>query len=720
MTDFQSPEPIRPNAESVSEQIRRSVFEMRELRSENPMRAKEIAETCLSLIGEQNSFHQEKAVAMATIGVSKRAEGKIEEAFSFFEQALSLFQAVNDELSVADIHLKMASAHLYTANYQSARSCCQVALNLFKKCGDKSGLAMALNNLGNVFYNTADYYNALQTYQESLSLYQELSDKKGVAAALGNLGLVNEKLADFVNALKFHQESHALREAIGDKKGVSISLNNIGLLYEKLAEYSNALKYHEESLAMKTEIGDKYGISQSLNNIGNVYEKMDFYAEAQKFYQESLAIRREINDKCGIAYSLNNIGHTFEKVSDLAKAIEYYHAALRIFNDIGDKYGIANTSIGLGKVSLQLSELQTAIEFLNDALALSDELGLKEERYDALECLAAIFEKQGDFKRAFETYKTFHHAKENVFNQDNQERLALLEVRFETEQARKDGELKKKEAELFRLKTVELADALQEAKRQKKLAEEANKLKTEFLGIAAHDLKNPLQSIIGFAELIEERIGEAEQVLTYSKYIKRASKRMFDIVSSLLTNIRYDATQLQLKRQLADVSDLVRQAIENNTPQLERKSQKLIASLSPNLIAEIDVSLFTEAIDNLISNAIKYSPKGKTVAVSVQRETHSRIGDAPNLVINDGFLLIAVKDEGQGLTQDDKEKLFLQFQRLSAKPTGEENSTGLGLYIVKQIVDLHGGRVWAESEGKDKGATFFIELPLAPPQPNNF
>jgi response regulator receiver sensor signal transduction histidine kinase (EC 2.7.3.-) len=113
-----------------------------------------------------------------------------------------------------------------------------------------------------------------------------------------------------------------------------------------------------------------------------------------------------------------------------------------------------------------------------------------------------------------------------------------------------------------------------------------------------------------------------------------------------------------------------------------------------------------EVIDNLISNAIKYSPQGTNITVRVQHSKDDDADGAPSV-------LISVRDEGQGLTEEDMKKLFGKFQRLSARPTAGESSTGLGLSIVKQLVELHGGKVWAESEGKNKGSIFRIELPSA-------
>jgi signal transduction histidine kinase len=110
-----------------------------------------------------------------------------------------------------------------------------------------------------------------------------------------------------------------------------------------------------------------------------------------------------------------------------------------------------------------------------------------------------------------------------------------------------------------------------------------------------------------------------------------------------------------------------------------------------------------EVVENLIGNAIKYSPHEKTIWVSVSRYDKDKVR-------------FSVKDEGQGLTEEDMKKLFGKFQRLSARPTGGESSTGLGLSIVKKLVEMHGGKIWAESEGRNKGATFTVELAAEPIQ----
>jgi signal transduction histidine kinase len=136
-----------------------------------------------------------------------------------------------------------------------------------------------------------------------------------------------------------------------------------------------------------------------------------------------------------------------------------------------------------------------------------------------------------------------------------------------------------------------------------------------------------------------------------------------------------------------------------NRSQAERKKQTLLLVSPPHQKWNCDPDRLREAIDNLVSNAIKYSPVGGRIELAMS-------------VAADGAC-ISVKDEGAGLTTDDMARVFGRFQRLSAKPTAGEGSTGLGLSIVKRIVELHDGKVSAESEGPGRGATFTIRLPAA-------
>ncbi len=254
---------------------------------------------------------------------------------------------------------------------------------------------------------------------------------------------------------------------------------------------------------------------------------------------------------------------------------------------------------------------------------------------------------------------------------------------------------------------AELARALSIAEAEQRRAEEASRFKTELLAIAAHDLKNPLQSIIGFASLIQESAKSPVDMQRYATTIQNAAQRMFKLINELLNTTAIDAGKLTLNRFPCSLGELASVVLAANLQQANQKQQRIDFHAEPNCIAEVDAERIREVFDNLVSNAIKYSPIGKTIWIRIFRATSSD-GDALPVI------RFTVRDEGQGLTEDDMKKLFGRFQRLSAKPTGGESSTGLGLSIAKQLVELHNGKLWAESEGKDRGTTFIVELPILP------
>jgi signal transduction histidine kinase/response regulator of citrate/malate metabolism len=228
----------------------------------------------------------------------------------------------------------------------------------------------------------------------------------------------------------------------------------------------------------------------------------------------------------------------------------------------------------------------------------------------------------------------------------------------------------------------------------------ANGFKNEILGTVAHDLKNPLGVILGRTEMLTELIGAGssrESVTAQVEHIRDATKRLTSMVDHLISDAMADAFDISIRREPVDIAGLVSEVADANQPLAVNKQQTITVSAPPNFVTMCDADRIREAIDNLVSNAIKYSPIGGKITVLVSHEQNTTV--------------IRIADEGAGLSPEDLGRLFGRFQRLSAKPTAGESSTGLGLSIVKRIIDMHGGQVTANSAGPGQGSTFTVTLP---------
>ena len=160
-----------------------------------------------------------------------------------------------------------------------------------------------------------------------------------------------------------------------------------------------------------------------------------------------------------------------------------------------------------------------------------------------------------------------------------------------------------------------------------------------------------------------------------------------------------DALDITIRPEPVDLATLVNDVVAVNRPLADGKEQVISVTVPAVHNTMCDIDRMREAIDNLLSNAIKYSPVGGRIELAVSS--------------TEAETVIRVRDQGAGLSPEDMSRLFGRFQRLSAKPTGGEGSTGLGLSIVKRIVELHGGAISAESPGPGRGTTFQMTLPNA-------
>ncbi|MGA7487665.1 MAG: DUF3369 domain-containing protein [Xanthobacteraceae bacterium] len=251
-------------------------------------------------------------------------------------------------------------------------------------------------------------------------------------------------------------------------------------------------------------------------------------------------------------------------------------------------------------------------------------------------------------------------------------------------------------------RTQDLTNANRRLAAQWARLRQANSFKSEILGTVAHDLKNPLGVILGRTEILKEMISGAgaldDKVTAQIAYIRDAANRLTEMVDDLVSDAMADALDITIRREPVDISVLVQEVAEANRPIAARKKQSVTVIAPPDHAAMCDSDRIRDAIDNLVSNAIKYTAIGGSIDLLVARDENG--------------ILVQVRDQGAGLSPEDISRLFGRFQRLSAKPTAGETSTGLGLSIVKRIVDLHGGRITVESAGPGMGATFKMTLPV--------
>ena len=230
-----------------------------------------------------------------------------------------------------------------------------------------------------------------------------------------------------------------------------------------------------------------------------------------------------------------------------------------------------------------------------------------------------------------------------------------------------------------------------------------DKAKTEFVSLASHQLRTPLSTINWYTEmLLDEEVGKVtESQKDYLKDLYGASKRMTALVNALLNVSRLDLGTFMVEPTEVDLAELVEGVLSELEPQIKEREINMVKQIDgriPKMM--VDEQLMTIIFQNLLSNAVKYTPeKGEVSLIMDKRET-------------EGDLLIKVSDTGYGIPKEQQDKIFSKLFRADNVQEKDTEGTGLGLYIIKSIVDQVGGKIWFESE-EDKGTKFYVSLPLS-------
>jgi signal transduction histidine kinase len=443
------------------------------------------------------------------------------------------------------------------------------------------------------------------------------------------------------------------------------------------------------------------------------------------FLEKGLAIAIESHDEDGIHSIYNNIGNVYYRKRNFEKALPYFQRNYRYHLLLSDSGNIWLDRLNLADDFLQTKKYDSAFFYAQGALDLAQSMKARSKEADSYSILAQVYSEKGDYKGAYESELRHYTIDSSLINEATNKRMADLQERFNARQREQDNRLLMAEVQqavlqrhivtylaiaaavialLIGVSLYQKRQANRKLKQQNELIKrqneklaELNYEKNSLISIVSHDLGSPFSAIKMWSQVLEAEDGSltAEQQKAVAR-IQAATQKGETLIRTILDVEKAETNKHIVQLENFNLSLFVENLVDDFRPSATGKNIHLhYETPGAHIYLVSDKVLVARICENLVSNALKYTLPGKNVWISVADEQ-----DAVN---------IKVKDEGVGIEPSEMPHLFSRYSNISSRPTSGEASTGLGLSIVKRIVQELNGSVFCESE-PGKGSLFTIVL----------
>ncbi|CAN5603030.1 hypothetical protein BH10BAC5_BH10BAC5_29030 [soil metagenome] len=543
------------------------------------------------------------------------------------------------------------------------------------------------------------YYYSISSYEKSqdfalkkLEIDKEANNYLGIAKSYTILGNIFTDLGDLDQAVDFHLKALRIAKSNASQDVIGVTYTNLGNIEVHKKNYDKALEYYTKANEILSSYERlKIQLATNLHNLGIVYFYTEDLDKSYEFYLQSRVLRNETNDKRGQGQTTSNIAILLEKKGNDAAALNEINSAIEIQKEINDRSGLFYSYIMKSRLLFKKENKAEAMSLIDSASKIANEINsdvltsiIYENKYD-------IHSTAGEWEEALVNYEKYYEVNKIIYNQKKERKTSNLLLLYELDEAKNEAEGNDK---IFK----SLSEAVKELSKMNKKLADLTQEKNEILNVASHDLRNPLSNIKILTEFLQK--GETNSLLEEKEFfrmISKSSENMLSMISDLLNINLLENSTYELKNTSFNISDLINDLVSIYKIKAETK----------NIIIELTIqkdagNIFTDRIklgqiiDNLLSNAVKFSPAGKKILINVTEKNKE--------------FYISVKDEGPGFSEADLKKVFNKFSKLSARPTGGEDSTGLGLFIIKKLIELLKGSIKIDSN-KNEGAEIIIKIP---------
>ena len=561
-------------------------------------------------------------------------------------------------------------AHSYSlySNYEASLLHGLEGIRLFERLDDPHGLAQMVNTVSRIQWEVGDYSEALNLTLRLLDLAQQIGDRFMEANALNNSAGIYHELNEHERALGMLKQALQLHKATDKLRGYLFTLNNIALLSHQTGRIEQALAAGNECYQRVDELNSPVFKCKVLDTLGVIHTEKCEFEQALHYLQE-------------------------------AETLAGKHALLR------DR---VYAQLNIGRIHHQQNQPEHALHYLTQALETAETLETTQQTLDIHKILSDVYESCGQLASALHHHKRFHELHTTLFNEAGDRKLKQLEVRHRTESMRK-------EAEIYRQRSVELEAAKNEAELARESAETASQAKSEFLSNMSHELRTPLNGILGYAQILNRdhrlEVDQTEAV----QVIKQSGEHLLLLINDILDIAKIEARKVELRPHsffLPSFLESVTSIMQMRAQQKQIEFRVEMAQLPESVLA--DEKRLRQVLLNLLSNAIKFTRVGcVTLRVSqVASETQPQNGSGlfSRFKRELSRLRFEIEDTGVGIASADLERIFLPFEQVGGLHLRAEG-TGLGLAISRQLVELMDGQIMVESQ-LGVGSRFIFEITL--------
>lgn len=584
--------------------------------------------------------------------------------------------------------------------------CLLFAGNLSAQWNNQDAIDEAMYDVMN---NAEVITDSLLWYADAISAAsQKIGYKAGTGGAIRLRGLYYQLMANFDSAMYYYMEleQFGIRERVPESQAAGLSSQYE--IHLALKQYDEARKKAFQAVDIGKQNGFQRMVAVNYNNVGICWRRQKRYDSAIYYYTKALDIRRQMNDSAGIISAYSNIGglllykHRYNEASGYLYPVLDYHKRMK------DSGWLWNDYSTLALMYSQWKDFPAALAYLDTAKLIAVNAQQKMNEAETYKTLGEVLYAKGDWKQAYDNLLLGTSMESELVNSETADRLLELEQKYKSAKKEQQNKLLSAEVNQQKLQnriTLLAAGAVaavallagvawfQNRKKNALLQQqnariseqnmrlsELNADKNQLISMVSHDLGQPLQTISLWADLLEKH-NNIEAI----DHIRRSAQYGQQLINHVLDVEKAGANAHTIQLQPVPVKALIAAVVEDFRPAAEGKNIALLFDTSgPDIMLTTDRQHLQQVLDNLLSNALKFSEPGKQVVIYATKQPAT--------------CTITIRDEGPGIDADQLKWLFNKYSVAAPQPTAGEHSTGLGLSIVKRLMLELGGRIEVDSK----------------------